>query len=233
MNLELYAGTKQKALKTLETILKPSKSARGSEPLDSSLKILACLLRGKLLNEVDEWAQGTVALATYHQSYRSPGDKVTLSIQIAARDKSVVQEPITSKKIEGLVQTTIFPEVTLDSCVVTAIDNTIPKERMPPRCFIQDPKREPLTASPARFLFTVLVEVSDAEAPSLYKALYNNRGPWQIGNVSYQLSLTAAARNTVMLVPEMALALNRLAWQLDPLRLGEPEIEDILLNCLL
>ncbi len=94
------------------------------------------------------------------------------------------------------------------------------------------PKRDPLTASPARFLFTVLIEVSDAEAPSLYKALHNNRGPWQIGNISYQLSLMAAARNTVVLVPEMAQTLNRLAWQLDSLGLGEPEIEDILLNCL-
>lgn len=233
MNLELYAETKQKALNTLEMILNPSKSAaRGTGPLDSSLKILAYLLRGKLLNEVDEWPQRTIALATYHKSYRAPGDKVTLSIQIAARDNSVVQEPITSKKVEELVRTVILPGVMLDRCGITTIDNAIPKERLPQRCFVQSPKRDPLTASPARFLFTVLVEVSDAEAPSLYKTLYNNRGPWQIGNVSYQLSLTAAARNTVMLVPEMAQTLNRLAWQLDSLGLGEPEIEDILLNCL-
>ena len=233
MNLELHVETKQKALNTLEIVLKPFKSAvQGSGPLESSLKILACLLRGKLLSEVDEWPQRTVALATHHQSFRAPGDKVTLSIQIAARDNSVVQESITSKKIEELVRTAILPGVTLDSCGITAIDNAIPKERMPQRCFIQSPKRDQLTASPARFLFTVLVEMSDAEAPSLYKTLHNNRGPWQIGSVSYQLSLTAAARNTVVLVPEMAQTLNRLAWQLDSLGLGEPEIEDILLNCL-
>ena len=102
MNLELYAATKQKALNTLEMMQKPSKSdARGSGSLESSLKILACLLRGKLLSEVDEWPQRTVALATHHQSYKSPGDKVTLSIQIAARDNSVVQQSITSKKIEA------------------------------------------------------------------------------------------------------------------------------------
>jgi hypothetical protein len=178
MNLELYAETKQKALNTLEMILNPSKSAaRGTGPLDSSLKILAYLLRGKLLNEVDEWPQRTIALATYHKSYRAPGDKVTLSIQIAARDNSVVQEPITSKKVEELVRTVILPGVMLDRCGITTIDNAIPKERLPQRCFVQSPKRDPLTASPARFLFTVLVEVSDAEAPSLYKTLYNNRGP--------------------------------------------------------
>ena len=233
MNLELYAATKQKALNTLEMMQKPSKSdARGSGSLESSLKILACLLRGKLLSEADEWPQRTVALATHHQSYKSPGDKVTLSIQIAARDNSVVQQSINSKKIEELVRTTILPGVTPESCVVTAIDNTIPKERMPPRHFVQSPKRDQLTASPARFLFTVVVEVSDAEAPSLYKALHNNRGPWQIGSISYQLSLTVAARNTVVLVPEIAQTLNRLAWQLDSLGLGEPEIEDIFLNCL-
>ncbi len=72
MNLELYAETKQKALNTFEMILQTSNSAvRGSGPLDSSLKILACLLRGKLLNEVDEWPQRTVALATHHQNYRA------------------------------------------------------------------------------------------------------------------------------------------------------------------
>jgi hypothetical protein len=49
---------------------------------------------------------------------------VTLSIQIAARDNSVVQQSITSKKIEELVRTTILPGVTPESCVVTAIDNT-------------------------------------------------------------------------------------------------------------
>ena len=175
MNLALHASTQQKALKTLETILKPSKSpAKGPESLDSSLKILACILRGRLLNEVDVWPQRMVALATHHTSYRLPGDKVTLSIQNAARDKL---ESITSKKIEGLVQTAILPEVKLDNCAVTAIDNSIPKERMPRRCFVQDPKREPLTASPPRLLFTVRVEVSDPEAPSLYRALQRNRGP--------------------------------------------------------
>jgi hypothetical protein len=157
---------------------------------------------------------------------------VTLSVQIATRDNSVVRESITSKKIEELVRTVILPGVTLDSCGITSIDNTIPKERMTQRCFVQNPKRDPLTESPARFLFTVLIEVSDAEASSLYKVLHNNGGPWQIGNVSYQLSLMAVARNTVVLVPEMVQTLNRLAWQLDSLGLGEPEIEDILLNCL-
>jgi hypothetical protein len=44
MNLELYAETKQKALNTFEMILQTSTSAvRGSGPLGSSLKILACL----------------------------------------------------------------------------------------------------------------------------------------------------------------------------------------------
>ena len=128
----------------------PSKSSVwGSGSLESSLKNLAYLLRGKLLSEVDEWPQRTVAIATHHQSYRSPGDKVTLSIQIVARDNPVVQQSMTSQKIEELVRTTILPVVTSDSCVVTAIDNTIPKERMPQRHFVQSPKRDQLTASPA------------------------------------------------------------------------------------
>ena len=104
-------------------------------------------MRGKLLNEVDEWPQRTIALATYHKSYRAPGDKVTLSIQIAARDNSVVQEPITSKKVEELVRTVILPGVMLDRCGITTIDNAIPKERFPQRCFVQSPKRDPLTAT--------------------------------------------------------------------------------------